>query len=299
MPPRLRLYDPNGSPVDTDIVVDGIAVVDATRAGVPLGCENEVEELKLLILCVDGLDPGFAKEHGFSMEYQSTLSIPKELYKDGKPWTPFVWPSIFAGKIEVDQALHQLVLAKKTNWLRLLIRQFLISRGISWTRVGTKTVWKGESPGRLIHMPRVAKDLVVDDYTSFLYHVPCVSNDYFYGRYLKYAELEWEQFNTLASFSRYIDKDIVALYTSLLDKRGHSYIEGNRSSEEVLLGLYKSVFNLVDLLGGVGNIMLVSDHGTIGNHTPVAYLGCTSPIRAQSVLEVRNDIERILGGKST
>ena len=43
--------------------------------------------------------------------------------------------------------------------------------------------------------------------------------------------------------------------------------------------------------------MIVSDHGIVdGEHTDHAYLGCTEPVKASSILEVRHDIELILRG---
>ena len=247
---------------------------------------------RLVILCVDGLDPDFASENNFSMEYESRMSIPVELYSEmGSPWTPRVWPSIFSGELELYPFL------KKTNWLRLKIRKFLVSHGITWRRDGLKITRKRHGY-RLIHMPRIAENLVIDNYRSFLYHVPAVGSDYFYGTYPAYVELEWEQFNVLASFSRYLDHDICAVYTRIIDHKGHRYIEGNKVSEKILFEYYKQVFELVDMIKGRGTIMLISDHGTLGKHTDYAYLGCTEPVHATSVLEVRRDIERILDGRA-
>lgn len=249
---------------------------------------------RLVILCVDGLDPDFASDNNFGMEYESRLSIPVELYGvTGQPWTPRVWPSIFSGELELYP-----LLGKKKSRLRLKIRKFLISHGIRWSRDGLKITREREGTRkyRLIHMPRIAEDLVIDNYRSFLYHVPAVSNDFFYGNYPKYDDLEWEQFNMLALFSKYLDKDIAAIYTRIVDAKGHMYIEGNETSEKVLLEYYRQVFELVDTLKEWGAVMLISDHGTIGDHTEHAYLGCTEPVHAISVLEVRRDIEGILGG---
>jgi len=249
---------------------------------------------RLVILCVDGLDPDLASKNNFSMRYESRLSIPVELYGvTGQPWTPRVWPSIFSGELELYP-----LLGKKKSWLRLKISEFLISHGIRWRRNGLKiTRWRdGVCKYRLIHMPRIAEDLVIDNYRSFLYHVPAVSNDFFYGNYPKYDDLEWEQFNMLALFSKYLDKDIAAIYTRIVDAKGHMYIEGNETSEKVLLEYYRQVFELVDTLKEWGAVMLISDHGTIGDHTEHAYLGCTESVHAISVLEVRRDIEGILGG---
>jgi len=249
---------------------------------------------KLLILCVDGLDPSFASDNGFNMEYEVKLSVPSELCTQvGRPWTPLVWPSLFSGELELNY-----LVVKKTNRLRLKVRNFLISCGIQWRRDGFRIALKRKVGYRLIHMPRVAESLVIDDYTSFLYHVPCVSNDYFYGIYPDYAELEWAQFNVMALFSKYLDKDIVAIYTRIIDSKGHAYIEGNEISEDVLRRYYREVFELVDILKGWGDVMLLSDHGTVGDHTESAYLGCTRPVKAESVLDVREDIESILNEKT-
>jgi hypothetical protein len=46
--------------------------------------------------------------------------------------------------------------------------------------------------------------------------------------------------------------------------------------------------------------MIISDHGVTpdGIHTDPAYLGCTHPVSANSVLGVRKDIKNILNAGS-
>lgn len=59
--------------------------------------------------------------------------------------------------------------------------------------------------------------------------------------------------------------------------------------------LYHEVFDLAKRLSKKHKVMVISDHGTVdGEHTLFSYLGCTEPIYATSVLEVKQDIERIM-----
>jgi len=64
--------------------------------------------VKLVILCVNGLDPSYARDLGFpKMPYESKLEIPKELYHNNIPHTQLVWPSMLSGRI-VASACAQL-----------------------------------------------------------------------------------------------------------------------------------------------------------------------------------------------
>ena len=63
-----------------------------------------------------------------------------------------------------------------------------------------------------------------------------------------------------------------------------------------LIREYRGVFSLAQMLSG--NVMLLSDHGCLGTHTDHAYLGCTQPVYADSVIDVREDIEQILQSSS-
>jgi len=47
--------------------------------------------LTVIILCVDGFDPDYAQENGFTMPFERKLTIPKELYHLGAPHTMHVW----------------------------------------------------------------------------------------------------------------------------------------------------------------------------------------------------------------
>lgn len=244
---------------------------------------------RLVILCVDGLDPDFASENGFSLPYERRLTIPKELYCNGLPWTPRVWPSIFAGRIEVYPDIFGYSYRKR-------ISKWLVAHGIRWYRSGLKirfTEPKDITPN-FIRMKPIVKETVLDSYNSFTYHIPAVSYDYFYGGDDLYNLQEWKQFNLLAICLASLNFDIVAVYCRIIDHAGHNFIEGNDESLKKLLHLYREVFYLAETVAKFGEVILVSDHGTISDHTEMAYLGCTRPIKAESILDVREEIERIL-----
>ena len=79
-------------------------------------------------------------------------------------------------------------------------------------------------------------------------------------------------------------------------------IDGLSHRKEPLDPFYLDISNHIKKLENLGDIeiMLVSDHGVTadGDHTDQAYLGCTSPISANSIIEVRKDIENILNAGS-
>ena len=256
---------------------------------------------KLLILCVDGLDPRLASENGFCLPYEKQLAIPKELYWKGAPWTPRVWPSIFAGRIEIFPEIFEINTVRKR--IRKGIRKLLLDHGIRWYRSGLKIHFdekkaRSERVYHFIRMKPIVEETVLDNYNSFTYHLPAVSHDYIYGGDNLYNLQEWRQFNLLAMYLISLNFDIAAVYCRIIDFRGHSYIEGNEDSLKKLLHLYREVFYLAETVAKYGDVMLLSDHGTLGGHTNMAYLGCTRPVKAESVLDVREDIERILNEKA-
>jgi len=143
-------------------------------------------------------------------------------------------------------------------------------------------------------MKPIVKENVLDNYNSFTYHIPAVSYDYFYGSDDLYDLQEWKQFNLLSMYLASLNFDISAIYCRIIDHAGHNFIEGNEKSLNKLLHLYREVFYLAETVAKFGDVILVSDHGTIGDHTENAYLGCTRPVKAESILDVREEIERIL-----
>lgn len=254
---------------------------------------------KLLILCVDGLDPSLASENGFCLPYEKQLAIPKELYWKGVPWTPRVWPSIFAGRIEVFPEIFEINTVRKG--IRKEIRKLLLDHGIRWYRSGLKIHFdetKAPLSYRFIRMKPIVEETVLDNYNSFTYHLPAVSHDYIYGGDNLYNLQEWKLFKLLAMYLTSQNFDIAAVYCRIIDFRGHRYIEGNEDSLKKLLHLYREVFHLAETVAKYGDVMLISDHGTLGGHTNMAYLGCTRPVKAESVLDVREDIESILNEKA-
>jgi len=276
---------------------------------------------KLLILCVDGLDPDFASDNGFSLPYERRLEIPKELYLDGIPWTLSVWPSIFSGKIEAypNPSLWPSIFSGKMGvfpnpkpvkiTFKKRIREWLWAHGIKWYRSGLRISFsKPKEPPKppnppkppdptkwvLIPIKPIVEETVLDNYNSLTYHIPAVSCDYIYGGDDPYEMQEWQQFNLLVMYLTSLNFDIAAIYCRIIDHKGHLYIEGNEASLNKLLHLYREVFYLAETVAKSGDVILVSDHGTIGDHTESAYIGSTRPLKAKSVLDVRADIESIL-----
>jgi hypothetical protein len=69
--------------------------------------------------------------------------------------------------------------------------------------------------------------------------------------------------------------------------------------EKPLEHLYLDIHHHAHRLSKYLPVMLVSDHGCIdGKHIDHAYLGCTEPMEAENVLEVRNDIFNILSSET-
>ena len=85
---------------------------------------------KIVMLCVDGLDPDQAREFGLKMPYEASLDIPSELTYYGNPHTMHIWPSMFVGRIVKHQALVETT--RHSN--RLRVRKWLVRHGIKWKR---------------------------------------------------------------------------------------------------------------------------------------------------------------------
>ena len=181
--------------------------------------------MRLLVLCVDGLDPDLASEHGFKMPYERRLSIPRELYgkwqHDPTPWTPHIWGSMFAGRIEVYPDHRP---SAHINPVRRRVRNFLLRRGIRWHRNGLKIRKEGFGEATFIRLKPIITENVLDHYNSLDYHIPAISHDYFYGADAEYDDAEYKLFTVLATAMQNYPLDLVALYTGKLDHVAHRVV---------------------------------------------------------------------------
>ena len=109
-----------------------------------------------------------------------------------------------------------------------------------------------------------------------------------YEAFEEYSKREYLMFNLMSYGSLYTNFDVIALYTRYIDYLGHTH-------PHKLINAYYDVFNIVDFIKDKCDYIIVSDHGCIdGIHTDKAFIGSNFPINANSIEEVRKDIERIL-----
>lgn len=241
--------------------------------------------MKLLILCVDGFDPDYAREKGYDrLPYSQKLTIPRECYvatPDGPiPHTDRVWPSMFSGKT-IDHGLTV------RGPLRQLGHDILVKIRLSWSG----------RPAYGLSPTHEDLDTVFKEYVSFLWNIPTISPEWImnfptFDRFLEYCNREYMQFFILACGLPEYPLDIGAVYTRIMDAWGH------HKTEKELAFLYSEVSDLaVRLSRGYDlDLMLVSDHGCIEEtHTDHAYAGATFPFEAESVLDIRRVIEEKLG----
>ncbi len=233
--------------------------------------------MKVIVLCVDGLDPDYANELGFpKMPYESKLKIPKELYYEGSPITQCVWPSMMSGRIVVPSK-------PLLGGIRFPIRSFLHKHGIRWQR--EKRGWKTDPFN-------IKLETVVDRYNSIIWNFPTICPEFISGSptiedMLRYGRREYQIWKIITDGMSLYPYDLSIAYCHLPDFLGHV----KKPLEEIYLDVHHHAMRLSKR----GSVMLVSDHGCLnGEHTDHAYLGCTEHIKAKNVLEVRADIERIL-----
>ena len=238
--------------------------------------------MKLLILCVDGFDPDYAEENGYArFPYQRKLSIPKECYvmtEEGEaPHTTKVWPTIFSGKPIGN-------MQKVRGPLRQRVHDFLVKKKVTWDFAEKQ--YKVNPYNREL-------DLVFNHYNSFIWNIPTISPAwiaYFpsYNAYIDFVQKEYIQWQILSRGAIHYPFELIATYTRILDSWGHN-------KPEKLDTLYLDIVTYAEEISKHIPTILVSDHGCLnGIHTHKAYIGSTEPVKANSVTEVRNDIETII-----
>jgi hypothetical protein len=240
----------------------------------------------MIILCVDGIDPDYAQENGFAnLPYQETLTIPKECYilteKGEEPDTLKVWPTIFSGKTIAYKGSKT---PKKRSKPRQLARNFLIKNGLTW----------GNYEKRFRVNPYNRDIDLVFTPTSFHWNIPTISPEHISTFPNKeemktHARREYLQWTAITRGLIGCPYDIAAAYTRIIDVYGHVY-------PDQLKTIYFDVFNHAKTLAKREPVILISDHGCLNDrHTDHAYIGSTEPLTAESVLDVRANIERIMG----
>jgi hypothetical protein len=142
-----------------------------------------------------------------------------------------------------------------------------------------KPTWK-------VYQPAVDTTFL-DRYNSFAYDIPGVTPGFVLAGDREYTEYKHRNFKFIARNLPWQKYTVAAIYTYLLDKKGHYKLNVDFD--------YREIFLLANMLSKHAEVMLVSDHGCLnGGHTENAYLGSTMTINASSVIEVQNDIVNIL-----
>ena len=248
--------------------------------------------MKLLILCVDGFDPDFASENDYDrFRHSAKLTIPRECYSEtldgAQPATGKVWPSILSGRI-YDQA----VTVRKGA--RRVIHDLLMKAGITWSGKKKYSVnpWNKD-----IETFLTGRD-------AFTWNLPTISPEWI-ARFpdlediVEFCDREIEIFRFLARglVTEVHGFELGVIYTRTLDAWGHFT---HLKTELDVRGLYREISSLVWRLAETqrargDHLMMISDHGCLnGAHTDHAYIGATFPFEAESILDIRSVVERVL-----
>ena len=258
----------------------------------------------LLILCVDGLCPEQVEEKGYpSLPYHEKLSIPLELYYEGMPHTLLVWPSLFQG-FNVDFDLRKTIdiIYSRDNWnfrMRKLAQKIGLNKVLRKLKVNYSRLLKPVNKQYHIQPFIHEIDNVFDHYPSATWNIPGINPECVVGfptieSFLPYIKRQYQNWKNLTWGMAFRPKILNAAYTNILDGLSHR----KQPTDPFYLDLQVHI-ELLRKTTDV-DIMLVSDHGSTseGDHTDFAYLGCTRPITAKSIIDVRLDIEKILGGRA-
>lgn len=237
----------------------------------------------MILLCVDGLDPGLVHDFGWDkvFKHNYSLSIPKECYVPdpelgSTPHTTRVWPMIFSGKI-IDYGLI------RREGTRKMIHDALVRLGITWRR---KKKSYTIAPGN--------QDLntIFDDFQSFTWNIPTMDPEWIatfpsYEAFVEFCKRELWMFLQMSRGAIDSVHPVNAFYVRYVDFIGHN-------EPEKLRGTYDQVFLHASQLKEKTEVILLSDHGCIqGVHTEQAYFGSDYPILAESVDQLRHEFERI------
>lgn len=249
-----------------------------------------MKKQKLILLCMDGLDPDYAKELHLSMPYEKTLTIPKSLYYGNKPHTMNIWGSMFAGKEFPHPKFHVSEVVKS----RFKFRKVLHKIGIKWHRDGwnvkkERETHLGDGPGKVHNAHVPYEDTIFHKYNSFIFDIPGVVDGFILGGSLKQVNRNHKLFKVLLTCLTLSSYELIAIYTHQPDIQAH--MELNSDS------IYKEGFFLANDLSKDNKIILLSDHGCspyTHNHTELAYIGTNFPFEAETVLDVKDVIQKAM-----
>jgi hypothetical protein len=240
----------------------------------------------LILLCVDGIDPDLILEYGWASLFENNykLEIPRECFipdaeLGSTPHTTRVWPTIFTGQI-IDWGLT------KREGARKIIHDFLVRNKITWKR---------GKPKYTVNPVNEKMDTILDHYNSFAWNIPTISPEWIatfpgYAFFVEFCRRELLMWSLMVSGAVVNPWDISAYYVRYLDYVGHNEYKNLKRAYDEILGMVE--------LWKMKNeeIVLLSDHGCIdGVHTNFAYLGSDMEFKAESVHEIRKDLERLLG----
>lgn len=260
--------------------------------------------MTLIILCIDGLSLDLVKRFETNMPYETELEIPGDCYIGDQPFTPDVWPTIFSGRVITHPNKYDRGDQDKNNIfgflrkLRLKIRYLLIDHGIRWHRNGMKI---GRTKLDVIgsvedhkasyqHFPRCVDKTVLDDYDSFTFNIPGVSDTFFFGGIEADHELH-ETFKILGLELWRYNFDLAAIYTHLIDLRAHYTRKENPHNLKLL---YHEIKEIADYNIKKGlDVLVISDHSCLERHGDKAYFGSnwTPEHKPVSVLDVHRVIK--------
>jgi len=247
------------------------------------------------MLCVDALDYDKIEEFGIpKLPYSCKLNIPKQLYHKGQPASLKIWPSIMAGRL-----IKTKIWGKRNHlkyWFRSLM--FKCLKTIGWRSMierGKGSKKFRQSKSWRIRPDNIGIECVFDHHHSFIWNIPtltpeCIMHIPSRETMLKFAIREYKVWEMIIIGLAQTSYQLTAAYCHILDTLGHL-----RMNDSHIYTDLESLINLIKQIAPDIAIMLISDHGMEnGRHSHHAYLGCTEPISAESVLDVRREIERIL-----
>lgn len=260
--------------------------------------------MRLLILGVDGLDPDFALEIGYpKMAYEKKLFIPEALYYNGQPSTLTVWASMLGGRVVYDKKKLAKVKTRNLRWrINKGTRQVLTSLGAKKLlgdryRDASRMVF-GDRSDFLNWRTKCINygiETVADKYLSIMWNVPTVNPEFLFStpaeHHLRYRKREYEVWKLVSESMSLYPYDLGIAYCHLIDDLAHY------KREEEVKFLYEDIHLHAKKLSERCDVIIVSDHGTscrTAEHMAHSYMGSTKPISAETVLEVRKDIEIIL-----
>lgn len=265
--------------------------------------------MKLLVLCVDGLDPDLAEEYGYpKMPHERRMTVPSELCQNGRPRTLKVWPAMFSEEyVPDDEVLDAFfskpfsddILFKLNKYVRRVLvslgaKKVLQALGIDYRRASKETFgWEVTGTTWRIVPFNAGIRTIADDYDSVMWNVPTLCPEFVFQMPFEEGAAhrlrEYVNWKILTEGMSLYPIDLGIAYCHIVDFYAHI----RRPVEELYLDVHEHAHRLSKRC----DVMIVSDHGTIPEttvHTDHAYLGCTREVFAESVLDVKKDISRIM-----